>query len=78
MRRGEGGQAADREASSCNAPQLPRFLVIFIIILRGGEAEYCFHRRPSVCVRVSVRAITGKLENDLTRYVLRCRVYRSG
>ena len=22
-----GGQAADREASSCNAPQLPRFLV---------------------------------------------------
>ena len=26
-----GGQAADREASSCNAPQLPRFLVIFIL-----------------------------------------------
>ena len=22
-----GGHAADREASSCNAPQLPRFLV---------------------------------------------------
>ena len=29
VRRG-GGQAADREASSCNAPQLPRFLVIYI------------------------------------------------
>ena len=31
MRRG-GDQAADREASSCNAVQLPRFLVIFFDI----------------------------------------------
>jgi len=29
VRRGEGAQAADREASSCNAVQLPRFLVYF-------------------------------------------------
>ena len=29
-----GGQTADREASSCNAAQLPRFLVIYLIITR--------------------------------------------
>ena len=28
-----GGQAADREASSCNAAQLPRFLVTIIIVV---------------------------------------------
>ena len=39
-----GGQAADREASSCNAPQLPRFLVFFyffaICICRRESARH--------------------------------------
>ena len=30
---GSRRQAADREASSCNAAQLPRFLVIIVIII---------------------------------------------
>ena len=37
MRRG-GGQAADREASSCNAPQLPRFLVLKLFFVKGYVA----------------------------------------
>jgi len=33
---GAGGQAADREASSCNAAQLPRFLVNNILFFHFG------------------------------------------
>ena len=45
---GAGGQAADREASSCNAAQLPHFLVIIIII----SPESPLVRGAFVCLSV--------------------------
>ena len=50
-----GGQAADREASSCNAPQLPRFLVYYMMRKRKL-------RHVAVARKVTLQSIINSLK----------------
>jgi len=62
----QGGQAADREASSCNAAQLPRFLVCFYFFIFLARDAYRTNRRaiammfvrPSACLSLCLSGTT--------------------